>query len=431
MNLKSMLMPVAFAGLIPSAAMAAGFQINEHSAPATGRAGAVVATIDDPSAVFHNPAGLAQSDKKDTRIQVGLTLIRPRGEYQGAGFESTRPAGETSVIQPADSPFVPIPNAYLARKLSEKAYVGFGFYAPYGLGISWADPENFVGRTVVQELSLRTFFLTPAIALKLSDDISVAVSVSLVPSTLYLKRVLGATDNGQVLFPKSTFGSEGTVELAGSAFGVGANAGVQFRVIEHLRFGLAFRSAVGLDFSGRAHFDIPETATPSLQNNFPDGDVTGELTLPHSFLGGIGWVDGPLTIEASARVTLWQSYDELRISFKTEKPAKSSVSPRDWQAAPTFVLGGQYTFAEAYTARLGVGYDVTPVPDTTIDPTLPDADRFLFTAGFGAKFDPISIDVSYMGLILGTREAPNSVNFPGTYNGGMVHLLGVSAGVEF
>jgi long-subunit fatty acid transport protein len=42
---------------------AAGFQISEHSASATGRAGAVFATVSDPSAVFFNPAGLAKTHR--------------------------------------------------------------------------------------------------------------------------------------------------------------------------------------------------------------------------------------------------------------------------------------------------------------------------------------------------------------------------------
>ncbi len=51
---------------------------------------------------------------------------------------ASRTLGRSPVARnsPSTSPFVPVPNAYLARKLSEKAYVGFGFYAPYGLGIS-------------------------------------------------------------------------------------------------------------------------------------------------------------------------------------------------------------------------------------------------------------------------------------------------------
>ncbi|MBI2374469.1 MAG: outer membrane protein transport protein [Deltaproteobacteria bacterium] len=420
----------ALAVSIPGTTFAAGFQINEHSAAATARGGAVFATVNDASAVFYNPAGLANI--KGTNVQAGISLIRPVGTYEGMGYPSTNATG-ASVTQSIVQDFRPVPNAYLGRALSDKASVGFGFYAPYGLGIEWQDLPNFVGRTVVHELELRTFYLTPAIALKLSDAVQVAVSVSLVPGTVYLKRTLGASDNGEVLFPASVFGSEATVELSGSAFGVGANAGVQVALLENkLKFGLAFRSGVGLDFAGTADFELPPTAPLSLQTKFPDGDVRAELTIPHFFAFGAAWDEKDWTVELGAALTLWQSYDELRINFVKELPQKSSGAPRDWTAVPTLRLGGEYRIEENYAARVGIAYDVSPVPDSTVDPTLPDNNRFIATLGGGAKFGPANFDLAYMLLLLGERKADDSVNFaPGTYKSGLVHILALTAGASF
>jgi len=429
--------------LASPSAFAGGFQINEHSAINTGRASSVVATVKDPSAIWHNPAGLTNIE--GTEFQVGVSLIKPRGNYVGPGNPSTNPnypnprngdAGE-----PADSPVVPVPNIYAARALSSKAYVGLGFYAPYGLGISWEDPENFSGRTVVQELSLRTFFITPAIALKLSDMVSVAVGVSLVPATAYLKRTLGASDTGQVLFPTSTYEKEGTVEISGSAFGVGANAGIQVTLIEHLKLGLAFRSAIDLSFSGDANFDIPGDAPSEIKANFPDGTGTLDVTLPHTFLFGVGWVQGPLTIEASSQLTLWNSYDELRLNFASGLPTPSSASPRDWKVVPLFRLGAEYMVLDALAVRAGVGYDISPVPSATVDPTLPDNNRIYFSLGAGYDFGMFRADVAYMGLLVSGRTLTNeNVNFPinteagaptqGEYTGGMVHVMSLSLGAR-
>src|SRR5688572_30151981 len=118
-------------------AYAAGFQINEHAAPATGRASSVTATIDDPSAVFHNAAGLTNTE--GTEFMVGVSLIRPRAKFA--------PEGSSEHID-ALTGFVPVPYAYVSRALSSKAFVGFGFYAPYGLGLKWTeegDEGSFVG----------------------------------------------------------------------------------------------------------------------------------------------------------------------------------------------------------------------------------------------------------------------------------------------
>lgn len=418
--------------LVGTQAHAAGFQINEQSALNTGRASSVTATVKDPSAIWHNPAGLTHT--KGTEFQVGLNLIRAHGRYTGPASPATNPDYPNNVTEDIDYTFKYVPNVYASRQLSEKAYVGLGFYLPYGSGILWQNADEYVGRTVVQELELRTYFITPAIALKLSDMVSVAVGVSLVPATAYLKRTLGATDNGQVLFPRSRYEQEGTVEVSGSAFGVGANAGVQISLIEHLKIGLAFRSAIDLSFSGDANFDLPTDAPAEIRANFPDGEGTLDVTLPHTFLFGIGWDQGPLTIEASTQVTMWNSYDELRLNFASGLPTPSSASPRDWKVVPLFRLGAQYIFLDKIAARAGVGYDMSPVPDSTVDFTLPDNDRIYFTLGAGYDFGFMQADVGYMGLFLADRTLENGVNinFPlgeqnqGTYEGGMAHVLSFS-----
>lgn len=417
---------VLFAG---STAHAAGFQINEQSAINTGRASSVVATVKDPSAIWHNPAGLTNTE--GTEFQLGLNLIRAHGSYTGAGIPSTNPNYPNETTADIDYAFKVVPNVYASRQLSEKAYVGLGFYLPYGSGILWPDGDEAVGRTVVQELELRTYFITPAIALKLNDMVSVAVGVSLVPATAYLKRTLGASDTGQVLFPRSKYESEGTVEVSGSAFGVGANAGIQLSLIEHLKIGLAFRSAIDLSFSGDANFNLPTDAPAEIRANFPDGEGTLDITLPHTFLFGIGWQQGPLTVEASTQVTMWTSYDELRLNFASGLPTPSSASPRNWEVVPMFRLGAEYVLFEKLAARAGVGYDMSPVPDSTVDFTLPDNDRIFFTLGAGYDLGFMRADVAYMGLFLAERtlEQNENINFPigaqepGTYSGGMAHVL--------
>jgi len=414
----------------PHAALAAGFQINEHSARATARAGAVFATIDDASAIFYNPAGLTHV--KGNQIIVGLTLIAPTNAYEGAGPPAVGgPDGTYETVKG----FVPIPNVYLARELSDKAWFGFGFYAPYGLGIEWENPDTFVGRTVVERLSLRTFFFTPTVALKLADNVSIAVSVSLVPATVYLKRTLGATDNFQPVFDPAVWGEPGRIELAGSGFGVGANAGIQASFVDDkLKLGFAFRSAVGIDFTGNADFQVPDSAPSAIKANFPDGPVNAAVTLPHSFALGVGWVDGPLTVEIAANLTLWESYDQLAINFERGLPTPTSASRRDWSAVPTFRLGGEYRIdmdGFTLTPRLGGGFDFTPAPDSTVDPTLPDNNRILFSGGIGSNFAPFNIDIGYLGVLVMGRDNTSQANFPGggKYSGGLAHVLGVSAGV--
>ena len=105
-------------------------------------------------------------------------------------------------------------------------------------------------------------------------------------------------------------------------------------------------------------------------------------------------------------------------------------------ASPTFRLGGEYALdlgGMKLPLRAGVYYDLTPAPDSTVDFTLPDNDRFAFSVGAGLNFAPFNVDLGYSGILVMTRENTSSVNAPGggTYVGNLVHVMGVSAGVTF
>ena len=381
-----------------SEALAAGFQINEQSAPNTGRASSVVATVGDASAIFHNPAGLTRI--QGTEFQVGTNVIVPTAEYVGVGIVGSNPGGGI-VSEDLDSDPVPVPYVYAGRQLSEKAFVGLGFYLPYGSSFAWEDETTFVGRTQNQEISLRSFFFTPTVALKLNEMVSVAVGVSLVPATLLLRRELGATDNEQPLFSPTP----GTLEGSATAFGVGATAGVQVSLIDHLRLGFVFKSAV----------------------------VSGEITVPHTFGLGVGWEQGPWTVELGGQLTLWESYDELRINFDSGLPTPSTASPRNWEVVPMIRVGAEYRLENA-AFRLGGGYDVSPIPDDTADFTLADNDRIFFSLGAGYDFGTIRADFAYMALLLAERELEEgeSVNIPngGTFTSDFGHVFSLSIGVE-
>lgn len=410
-------------------AFAGGFQLNEHGAAATGRAGAVIATIDDASAVYHNTAAI--TDLKGFQLQLGVSTIIPFGRYEGAGFASNNPTGEITDNRLKRNP-VYVPHLYATYQISERATVGLGVYNHYGMGLTWKNKESWIGRTVLQKLSLRTFYVTPSVGFKLNKHISFGVALNLVPASLMIQRTLGSTDNGQVLFPADVYGSEGWMKLTASAFGIGGIAAVRF-TWEDFKVGLSYKSAVALKFSGDVNFHLPDTVPASVQANFPDGGGKGDLTLPHTFGLGMGWEPGDLSLEAAVQITTWSTYNELRIRFDSGLPSADSVSERDWRVVPMFRFGGAYKLGQG-TARAGVGYDVSPAPDATVDPTLPDSSRVLATLGGGYDFGPVQADLSYMALFVLERhvtEADDSRTFaPGYYAGGMIHIIALSLGAR-
>jgi len=444
----------ALAGLFTFAgsAQGAGFQINEQSARSTGRGNAVIATTDDPSAIWHNPAGLA--NVKGTAFEAGVTLIAPDNNYEGPGLSSTNPnfPNDPGFEQTLNSSPAFVPHVYGSYALSEMAVVGLGFYPSYGLGTEWENATRWVGRTQAEFTELRTFFFTPTVALKPTEWLNVAVGLQLVPATLVLEQTLGVTDPmdpnfAQVLLPAANSDElDGRFKLAASTFGVGATAGVQVKATENLRVGFVYRSAVNLDFSGDVDFTLPSNVPSSIATNFPDGTGNGEVTVPHTFGLGVGWVEKHWTLEAATQLTLWDSFEELRINFDSGRPSEFTAEVRDWSVVPMFRLGGEVRFGD-FAGRAGVVYDFSPVPDETVEPGLPDGDRFNISAGAGYTFGAFSVDLSYLAVILSSRDIPegedglvppfneieegrSAFNFPGRFTGGVQHLIAASLRVR-
>src|SRR5688572_5270623 len=67
--------------LLATSAFGSGFLIPEQGAKAASMAGAFAATADDPSAIFYNPAGIAQQRKM--AVYAGTTLINFTNEFTG------------------------------------------------------------------------------------------------------------------------------------------------------------------------------------------------------------------------------------------------------------------------------------------------------------------------------------------------------------
>lgn len=435
-TMSKFLLPSLLGAFVAGDAFAAGFQLNEQNARATGRASAVVATIDDPSAIWHNPAGLTRT--KGTEFMAGLTLIVVDNGYEGTGLlPPSAPNAQTFDEQLSRGP-TPVPHVYASRQLSERAWVGLGFYPSYGSGNDWEDPNNWVGRTQIEQIALRTFFFTPTVALKITDWISVAVGLQLVPASVKLEQTLGDA-SGNVLFPRvSPDGQDGRLEVYGDAFGVGATAGITVDLIEHLQLGFAYRSSVDLSFEGEADFDLPPNVPAEVRANFPDQTGNAELTVPHTFLWGVGWNTESWVVDASVQLTLWDSYEELRINFDTGRPTPFRSSPRNWEVVPMFRLGGEYRL-DQLALRAGVAYDVSPAPLETVEPGLPDGNRINVAAGAGYDFGPIRFDLAYMAVFLESRDL-NETNdqgefinvFPlrGEYTGGVQHVIAATLGVQ-
>lgn len=364
-------------------ARASGFHVDEQDSRATGRAGAVVARAGNPSAIYYNPAGIAELH--GVHVRAGASLVRPTAEF----------ANQDGVItQAATNNFV-LPQVFASWRASPLVALGVGVCAPYGLALDW--PASSPGRANVRQVELQSVFITPAWALNLSKwvpGLSVGAGPDLVPAAVRLVRDI-------------PFGTDvGEVELSGDAFGLGGHAGLSYQppALPQWSFGLVYRSPLELSFKGRADFDAPDAYRGSLP---PDGDVRTAITLPQMVTAGVafrpvqGW-----EIELDASWRGWSSYERLDLELPG---GQVQSSPKDWRNSYTVRLGTEYAFLERWVARLGGAWDQTPVPQSTLDFQLPDIDRWVVSAGFGAQVSQeVEADLGVMVVLPGDRRTSST-----------------------
>jgi long-chain fatty acid transport protein len=385
-----------FAGIVGSSATvsANAFNINEHDARVTGRGGATAATNTEPSAMVYNPGGLAVAE--GTNFSVGGSLYMASGSYT-----PMTGGAKTSTDQ---SPSV-VPSVYVTSRVHDLVAVGVGLHLPFGLAVSW--PDAHAQADVVQDQSLRTYFITPTIGFNLHKQVpglSIGGGVDVVPATVDLQQAV-------------VFGDErGTAHLGGDALGVGGRVGIMYHSpkLKQLKLGLMWRSDVKLDFAGSGDFDI---AAPYRSQLPPDGDIATSITLPQSVVLGVAFQGTPeLEVEYNAVWINWEKFDELRIELPD---GSDTVSPQNYENTFSHRIGVEYKLTKQQAAiRAGFIYDPTPIPNTTLTARLPDIDRKNITLGGSKKFGNYAAHLGLLWVTPGERDTSPTAympNFKGTY----------------
>ncbi len=410
---------VLLLALAVSISFGGGYQLNEHGARAVGMGGAFVARASDGSAMFFNPAGLGF--QQGIKLMLGTTLIMPSTTFTGPVPSTTETSMNSQTFFPS--------NFYASYSSGDKWVFGLGFFTPYGLGTEW--PSTWVGSRLAVKTTLQTYYITPTVAYKISDKLSIGAGVSIVLGSAKLSY---NTVTYSTLLPLTPSASLGTATLDGTGNGVSFDVGVLYKATDKLSVGASYRSLVKLDLKGTASF----TNMQALQTYFPGGDGSVTLPMPSNFLLGLAYDVSPkLTLEGDFQWVGWKSYDQLQVTL-----ANGPVSPlgvlqkspapqiKNWDDGYLFRLGGEYTVNDNLTLRAGYIMDISPQPPSKTEPMLPDGDRNDFSIGGGYQIsDKLHVDLAYMLVLFNERDAKNAA-FPGTYKSS-ANLISIDFGYQF
>jgi long-chain fatty acid transport protein len=379
---------------------AAGTAVGVQSARTTGMASSVTAMIDDASAIYSNPAGIAQGKRVD--VLFGDTLIIPKLKFTSATTGNT--ASTSGVVPPL--------HLYATVGLTKDLSVGVGVFSPFGMAVKW--PSDWEGRSLVTNSTLATYYVNPTVAYRIGR-VRMGAGLQLVRATLDLQRKIRFGDQ------------EGSSELGGDSWGVGANVGAQIEAIpQYLSFGVHYRSAVKLDFAGSAHFD---NVPPPLAATLHDQRVSSSLTQPDSLAFGVASHPIPwLVVDIDLVWYGWKTTHAVAINFPDDQSGTLSSSMRkDWKNTVSLSVGGEAKVAAAWRVRAGVMYDPSPSPADTLTPETPDADRLNLALGVGYRHaSGFHVDLGYQLIVL-LKKSSTAPQLPGEY-GGWVHILGITVG---
>src|SRR5688572_2696436 len=169
----------------PCSLLANGMRLVSQDAFASARGEAFVATADNPSAIYYNPAGITQLEGNNLRAGIYGIYLDP--SYRPP---STAPnAGNTYRIE---NKLSAVPQFFYTHTPEEwPATFGLGIYAPYGLGIEWPQDTGF--RAVATEGSITYVTINPVVALKLADNFSIGGGVSVNYGDILLEQGLLAS----------------------------------------------------------------------------------------------------------------------------------------------------------------------------------------------------------------------------------------------
>ncbi|MBN4072798.1 outer membrane protein transport protein [Crocinitomix catalasitica] len=401
--MKKSLLIVLFS--ISCSAFAGGFQLNVQSVRAIGLGGAYTGFAYGPASVFFNPGGM--SSLKGHNLCFGINLVFPTVSLQTLATENI---DQTSGIA------TPFHFYYGGELIPNKLYVGLAINNLFGSSSSFAD--DWEGRFIVQNISLKTFSFQPTAAYKIHDMITVGAGFVFTAANFgFEKAVPLGTDTSDY----------GKASLSGRGLAFGFNGGFLFSPLKvdsgkiGLSLGSSFRSGQSINLAdGIATFtNIPS----SLLTTFPSStNFTGGLNLPYVITAGFAVelnlsemmgkeAGNVLRILYDFNYTGWQSYDSLKFDFVNED-TPDGETPKLWQNVPTHRFGIELQIRNLIFLRAGGYYDFTPIKDLGtgvidsdgneifegfVSPELPDADQFVPTVGIGILLkEKFAFDISWI-----------------------------------
>lgn len=369
-----------------------GYQVLLQGNRTTGMGNLGVMMYSDASSLFFNPGAMGFLDHNS--IQIGFNPIFANTTYWNSETENS------NYIANSDNPMgTPFHVFAVWGPQDGKFKFGIGAFTPYGSGVNWGN--EWAGRDLLNELTLRAIQIQPTVSYKISSRLAIGAGLDVtIGSVKLMKSIL---QDGRI--DGSNYG-EGSATLDGSATtAFGFNIGILYKPNERLDIGLDYRSEVAMKVEdGSTEFIVPT----SLSSYFPANNTfNAELPLPSVISAGLTYhINENFEIGTQFDWVGWGTFESLDISFgETTALLENTSSPRNYEDSWVIHLGGEYRLESNLQLRAGFYYDKTPVQDGYMTAETPDNDRIGLTAGLGYSIgERFQLDLSFLYINSAKRE---------------------------
>jgi long-subunit fatty acid transport protein len=398
-------------------AWAGGFGIPEVGVRRTAM-GAVIGRPDDPSALYHNPAGLVLSDGWRLYVSAGVAILSTSFELE--------PWTDSNHFLNA----TPQPNGYYAPVRPTRALGAIPMIAATGELIPrrlYAGVAAFIGNATGAEFSpnavtryhlIDGYVVAPQAVLgaayRLSDQLAIGATAGVVNIRIHEEQDIYPIEMGYNI--SSITGSSPQLLLDGSGWAPTWMIGAFGQPTPRLTWGAAIIGRVDATLSGP--IQITYSADAPVPGDTDKGLQSTSQLLPWTFQGGTN-VDVTPHVEIGGELRYWlyRQLQDQRTDVIGIFLVRSIDSVKDYSDSWE-VSGGvrvhDLDVAPKLDLMAGMQYDRSPAPPDTVTLDQPSFSHFALHSGARYGFGRYRVGASYIQYWYEVPTITNSITWPPT-----------------
>ena len=396
---------------------AGGIYITQIATPGSvGTAGVsnVVNNL-DASSVFTNPAGMTGLSRDE--IMTGSQLIIPEMRFDSSIAEAGGSDG-------GNAGFVNfVPSFFGVKVLSDRWRVGLSLVAPLGGGLDYG--KSFVGRYQATRAVLGGTGITPAVAYKITDKLSIGVGVSA------LKTVLDM----DVAVNQPLFFKDGQVNIDKiDDWSVQGHVGITYQLNDSALFGFLYRSKSEIELEG--DLDFKNIRIPRLNETTSRLDKA-EVDFDYAQVFQVGLrykLTQKLWLFLDYDYETWSDFSNTRIGVSGGLLATVKTFDRDFKDTWHAGVGLAYERGKDIYA-CGFSYDSSPVNDSNRTADLPLDEQIKVSLAYGRWYTPnlgLGLGVTYAYLGEGRiDQVAQGARYKGKFDTNYILFLSASLDYRF